>query len=119
MMKAPVNILLVILLIVPTISLAVDREEIRAKLREHLKDVKACYDASLSLNPELNGKIVIDWKVDDTGTVTKISVNSPKTTLKDTGVQSCVLEKLKAIVFPPAPKGGDVTISYPFIFSKN
>jgi hypothetical protein len=97
---------------------AADKEGIRAKIKEHLKEVRGCYDEPASKNPSLKGKIIIDWSVDDTGKVTQAKVDEAKTTLKDPTVQSCLTDKFKSWTFPPAPKGQVVTASYPFVFSK-
>ena len=91
---------------------------IRAEVKGHLNDVKACYVSSLKQKPENEGKIVVDWEVSETGEVTKAVINEAKSTLKDTAVHLCITEKFKTWKFPAAPKGQVVTVSYPFVFTK-
>lgn len=95
-----------------------NREVVQKKVKDHMKEITSCYSASLKKNPEIEGKIVVDWEINDAGEVIKISVNGDKTTLNDSTLHSCITDKFKTWKFPPAPKGQIFAISYPFIFSK-
>lgn len=94
------------------------QEDIRLKVKEHLNDVKMCYDDSLKKNPKIKGKVLVDWTINDKGAVTSVSINKEKTTLMDAEVQKCIVEKFNTWSFPPAPTGESVTISFPFTFDK-
>ena len=96
----------------------VSPETVREKVGEHLTEIRSCYENELPRQPGLHGKVVVDWDIDDKGNVTKISINSKKTTLKDESVRTCIVEKFKTWKFPPASKGQTLSVSYPFVFSK-
>lgn len=107
-------------ILLPLFSMAdnkVGREEIRGKIKENLSSFKDCYTEGLKANPKIGGKVVLDWDVDETGSVKRADVKS--TTMKDATVENCMVDKLKAIKFPPAPTGQIVNVFYPFVFSAN
>ncbi|MDZ4660023.1 MAG: AgmX/PglI C-terminal domain-containing protein [Pseudomonadota bacterium] len=112
------SILLILFLSTSSFA-ATEREDVRSVVKEHLKDVKICYSEALAKKPEIEGKVVVDWTVSDTGAVTKVSINDAKTTLKDLEVQSCITEKFKSWKFPPAQKDQVITVSYPFVFTRD
>ncbi len=95
-----------------------NREAIRLRIREHLEEVQSCYKTALIQNQTLDGKLVIHWVVDDQGAVKEVSMLEGKSTIKDTGMQSCITDMFKTWSFPPAPKGQVVSIDYPFVFKK-
>ncbi len=77
--------------------------------------IQRCYEKELmKSNKTLSGKIKAEWTVTTSGRVrgAKVKLN----TLGNQKVASCVLKEIKKIKFPK-PKGGEVVIVYPFIFS--
>lgn len=91
-------------------------QSVRGTVRENLAAVKSCYDDSVKKNPNLAGKVVLEWDVDDTGSVKRALVKT--STLNDPDTENCMLDKLKATKFPPAAKGITTNIIYPFVFAK-
>src|SRR4051812_34651682 len=85
---------------------------VRSKIREHLKEIRACYMDQVAKTPDLKGKIVINWSIDETGKVTQIAVDDAKTDLKDPAVQSCLTDKIKSWTFQPAAKGKVEAVTY-------
>lgn len=110
------KLLLSILILAPLMAFA-GHEKFRRTIKENLKEISACYKETLNKDPKAAGKIVLTWSIDDKGTVTKSSINENSTTLKDSGLQSCILTKLNSWKFPAAPHGEVVEINYPFSFS--
>lgn len=94
----------------------IDHEEVRHVIRKDLKSVGTCYADGLKKNPNIEGKIVIEWDIASDGSVSKAGVKS--STLKDEAVENCIVDKVKALKFP-APPTGSANISYPFVFRKN
>ncbi len=89
------------------------REEVSAVVSKHIQKVQACYERALIASPELSGRIVFDWTVSLQGRVRGLRVQT--STLSDASVASCVRDEIRGWVFPK-PQGGEVTISYPFLF---
>lgn len=91
-------------------------QAVRATVGENLGAVKGCYTDAAKRNPNLAGKVILEWDVDDTGAVKRAIVKS--STLNDSATEACMIEKLKATRFTPAPKGVTTNITYPFVFAR-
>ena len=81
-----------------------------------LPAMQSCRNASTVQNITVTGKIMIDYQVDDKGSLNGLKINDEKTTLNDLNLQKCVIDVMKKIKFPKAPKGKTVSVSYPVIF---
>ncbi|MDZ4677549.1 MAG: AgmX/PglI C-terminal domain-containing protein [Oligoflexia bacterium] len=91
-----------------------DREVIAAVIREHLGQIRYCYERQLSASPDLYGKVKIKFSIDAGGLVDTQSIG--QTTLKNAMVEECILRRIATWKFPK-PKGGTkVLVSYPFLF---
>jgi len=111
------KLLLPIILLISCLATADDKEATRLVVRSHLKDIRVCYESALHAQPELNGKVVLTWKVNDRGEVKSATVNESQTTLHSTAVSACIIKQLKTWSFPAPQKGLSATINYPFLFS--
>jgi hypothetical protein len=89
------------------------RADVMRVINSHIGQVQACYEKALLNNPSLGGRIVFDWTVTSKGTVTGVRVRS--STLGSAKVASCIASRIKRWKFPK-PEGGDVTITFPFLF---
>lgn len=92
----------------------IDKEAVAKVINSHLAEVSACYERALLREPGLAGKIVLEWNISTSGTVTTAKTKS--STMKSSAVEGCILNSLKTWKFPPA-KGAGVVISYPFLFN--
>ena len=92
------------------------REDIRLTILPHLKEVRNCYKDSLKINPELEGKVLVEFTIDDKGTVEEAKFNKAKSTLHDDKFQSCFIDALKAWKFPASSQGKKMLITLPFHF---
>ncbi|MBN1204265.1 MAG: AgmX/PglI C-terminal domain-containing protein [Myxococcaceae bacterium] len=92
----------------------IDREGVARVINSHLQEVHACYERALLKDPGLAGKVVLEWTIGLSGSVTAAKTKS--STLRNSAVEACILSSLKKWTFP-APKGGLVIITYPFIFN--
>jgi outer membrane biosynthesis protein TonB len=92
----------------------IDREGVAKVINSHLQEVHACYERALLKDPGLAGKVVLEWTIGLSGGVTAAKTKS--STLRNSAVEACILSSLKKWTFP-APKGGLVIITYPFIFN--
>ncbi len=92
----------------------IDKEAVAKVVNSHLQEVRACYERALLRDPGLAGKIVLEWGISTSGTVT--SAKTKSSTMKNASVEACIMSSLKTWKFPPA-KGGNVIISYPFMFN--
>jgi hypothetical protein len=74
---------------------------------------RSCYERALSNNSSLSGRIEVAVRVSPSGVA--CSVSSPKNTLGDAAVTSCVLSRFKSGTYPK-PTGGCVNVSIPINF---
>ncbi|MBS1151284.1 MAG: hypothetical protein H6Q89_2982 [Myxococcaceae bacterium] len=93
---------------------SIDREAVARVINSHLGEVSSCYERALLREPGLAGKIVLEWNISTSGTVTTAKTKS--STMKSSAVEGCILTALKKWKFPPA-RGAGVVISYPFLFN--
>jgi Ca-activated chloride channel homolog len=92
---------------------SLDPSVIAKEIRSRLGAVKACYEAGLKRNPNIGGKIQLRFEVSSVGKVTSAEIEND--TMHDDEVASCITSRVKTWRFP-APAGGSVQFSYPFIF---
>lgn len=92
----------------------IDREAIRRVIRENINAIRACYERELNRNPDLQGKILIQWDIGERGRVMRGKVAG-----NDTGnanVAQCVLDRIRTYTFPEPPTSAEVTVIFPFYF---
>ncbi len=90
------------------------REAIAKVVRKHLREIQYCYERNLLLSPNLQGKVVMEWTIATSGSVSVVKTKN--NTMASPAVAMCISAKIKGWKFPK-PKGGIVIVSYPFIFN--
>lgn len=98
-----------------TVKGALDRDIIRRIVRAHINEVRSCYNAGLTKDPKLEGRVAIDFTIGTTGKVGKSEVDT--TTVSDKSVGKCIAKAVKRWKFPRPRGGGVVTVTYPFVLS--
>jgi hypothetical protein len=89
-----------------------DKETIRASLRQHLKEIEACYQKALVNEPNLEGTVNTSFVIDPQGVVASATATGMSPEIND-----CVAGVIKTATFPAPKGGGQVTVtSYPFSF---
>jgi len=97
-----------------TVKGFLDPALIQAVVRDNLASIRYCYEKELNRDPKLAGKIIVQFIIDLSGTVTEAKVENSM--MKDPIVEDCITRRIKRWRFPK-PQGGDVVVSYPFVFS--
>ena len=100
----------------PAVDGELDPAMVAKEVRTRLGAIKACYERALKRNPNLSGKIVIHWTITQAGTVSGVDVEQD--TLGDAEVASCIKSLIARWRFP-APSGGSVEVSFPFVFQSS
>jgi hypothetical protein len=91
-----------------------DKSLIAAVVQANIGQIKHCYERQLLVDSNLFGKVVAQWTIDKDGNVPQSSVK--KTTLNSEPVEKCILGKIRNWQFPKPKGGGQVFVSYPFLF---
>jgi hypothetical protein len=92
-----------------------DREAIRRVIRDHIREIRNCYERELQRSPDLYGKLVIEWDIEEGGQVSRTETKS--NALGNANVANCIASRLKQWKFPDPPKGVVGRVSYPFVFT--
>ena len=92
---------------------SLDPSVIAREIRGRLGAIKACYEAGLKRNPNIGGKLQLRFEVSTVGKVTSAEIENDS--MHDDEVASCIKSRVMTWRFP-APAGGSVQFSYPFIF---
>jgi len=98
----------------PIILGALDKTVIDRVIKQHLAQIRYCYQKELNKNPSLAGKVVIKFTIAADGTVSAAEVKS--TTLNNATVEQCIVNRFLRFQFDPPAGGGIVIVSYPFVF---
>ena len=89
-----------------------DKSIIRRYVKQHLAEIRHCYEKQLVVRPDLAGTVDAQFIINGNGVVTQVSARG----LGDRTVESCVAGIIGAIQFPRPDGGGIVQVtSYPFI----
>jgi hypothetical protein len=99
----------------PEVSGNIDPELIRKVVHDHRAQIRTCYETQLTTRPNLAGKLISAWTINEAGTVTE--VHTAESTLHDRSVEDCVASKIKTWRFPIPKGGGEAAVTYPFIFT--
>ena len=89
------------------------KELIDREVRRHRAQLKFCYNKQLTRHPNLSGKVTLHWIIAMDGSVKGAKVRSSSLGNKD--AESCMVRALQGWRFPK-PRGGVVTVDYPFFF---
>jgi hypothetical protein len=87
------------------------RASIQATIRAHLSEVRTCFEAGLSRNPQIQGRVLVYFHVDPTGFVVHANIQS--STLRDQEVEICLISAVRSWKFDKMEGGAVVT--YPFV----
>lgn len=91
---------------------SLDKDEIRRVVREHLKEVRACYESALLRNRDLRGRVTVRFTISPTGSIADASVASNE--LGDAEVAECIRKAVTTWGFPEPEGNGNVVVTYPF-----
>jgi hypothetical protein len=94
---------------------ALDRDIIRRIVRAHINEVRSCYNAGLTSNPNLQGRVAVNFVIGGSGKVMSSVVQ--ESTIKDSSVANCIAKAVKRWTFPKPRGGGNVIVTYPFNLS--
>jgi outer membrane biosynthesis protein TonB len=97
----------------PAVDGQLDPNIIVKEVRARMSAIKACYERALKRNPNLSGKVVVRWTITAAGTVSGVDIDQDS--LGDSEVTGCIKGLVARWRFP-APSGGSVEVSFPFVF---
>ena len=98
----------------------IDREGIRKVFIDHQKDLSACYNTVLAKAKDkstVQGKMVLDFTIDEDGSLMYIALDPQRSTFKGYSIAGCIAKKAYGWTFPKPPAKQTVQVYYPLSFS--
>jgi len=86
--------------------------QILAVVKRNQAAIKYCFDLEFQKQPNLKGRVAINWRIDLQGRVTTVRV--AQSTLNNERVEGCMTRQIKRWQFPQ-PDGGSVDVTFPFL----
>lgn len=88
------------------------KEDVRRVVQRNLAQVRFCYSQELQSNPDLEGRISVQFHIAPSGSVQSSQVASSN--MGSAAVEQCVAQAARRWSFPQAP--GLTVVTYPFLF---
>ncbi len=98
----------------PEVDGDLDPNAVAKYVKARMTSIKECYERELKRDPKLAGKLTISFTIETDGKISETYVES--NTMGNKNVANCITGRIRSWRFPK-PKGGSVTVAYPFIFS--
>ncbi len=99
-----------------TVAEGLDRDLIAAVIQRNSGQVRFCYEQGLQGDPNLNGRVAVDFTIGGNGLVKIAGINT--SSLNSKIIEDCILLRLKTWKFPLPQGGVDVKVSYPFVLRR-
>ena len=93
---------------------SIDRHIIRRIVRNHINEVKHCYNEALTRDPAAAGRVTMQFVISPSGAVTVAVVSKSEIDDKELGV--CIGKAIKRWKFPVPSDAGNAVVNYPFVF---
>ena len=93
---------------------ALDRKTINEVIKNNSDTYLRCYNDQLKKDPVLGGRVVVNFIISKTGTVSSAQIN--RSTINNEELHNCITEATKRFQFPKPKGGGIVIVNYPFVF---
>ena len=90
-----------------------DKALIRRVVRQHMNEIKFCYEKELLAHPDLDGRVTVAFTFSSEGRVVSSVVQ--QSTLGSAAAASCMAQAVGRWEFPKPQNGGLVSVSYPFV----
>jgi len=90
------------------------RGVVAAHMQRHWLRFKHCYEKELGRTPTLRGKVLTSFTIGPEGRVAEASVL--QSTAESADLEACLLRSLRQVRFPAPRGGGEVLVTYPFLF---
>ncbi len=100
----------------PIVIGGLDRALIDEVVKNHMNQIRYCYQRELVKDNTLAGKVVIKFTIAKDGSVSSASKKS--STMNNSAVESCIEGRFLRMQFPEPQGGGIVVVSYPFLFDR-
>lgn len=95
-----------------TVEGGLDRDQIIAVINKNRGQIVYCYERGLQTQPQIGGRVAIDFVIGPNGRVSKANV--AQSTLASRSVEGCIVARMKTWQFPKPVGKVNVDVLYPF-----
>jgi TonB family protein len=92
---------------------SLSKEVIRRVIRQHINEIRFCYEQVLATKPDLGGRVGVQFIISPTGAVQMSKLAN--STLGNATVEQCIVKAVRRWTFPSPEGGGVVIVTYPFV----
>ena len=92
------------------------RKVIQKYIQAHRRQIRYCYERELLRHPALRGKLLVHFVINRKGYVHKVMADQSRS-ISPTNLRACILNRVNGWRFPKPKGGGEVEVSYPFLFA--
>lgn len=92
----------------------IDKEAVKRVIQRNRSAIKSCYDVELTRNPNLAGKIVLQWEIVNGGRVRNPKVKSSDVSGRT--LASCIINRIRVLKFPDPGPNEIAQVAFPFVF---
>jgi hypothetical protein len=100
----------------PVVVGAIEASEVTGVIQTHLPALDACYTSEVAKNPELAGKVLVKFSIQQDGTVKNARTES--TSLRHEPTESCLADVVSTATFPALERGKLAVVQFPFTFPR-
>jgi TonB family protein len=97
------------------VSGGIDKDVIRRVVRAHINEVRYCYNQGLVGDPNLKGRVAVQFTIGATGKVPLAVVQ--ESSVNDRNVGNCIAKAVRRWRFPKPENSGLVMVTYPFVLT--
>jgi len=90
------------------------QQQITSVVNRNIDRIQFCYDTQLRQNPNLSGKVVVNFTVIGEGRISSVKIMTPQ--FRGSYLEGCVDKTMKSWRFPKF-RGDPIEVDYPFIFT--
>lgn len=92
------------------------REEIRAVVRAHFKQISACYEEAIDARPGAMGRVMAEWDINPDGSVANAHLSDVDSSLE--AIRPCLVREISSWKFAPSTSPDVSSVKYPLIFDE-
>jgi hypothetical protein len=93
------------------------QEVIRDTFQRNRPQARACFDEQLKKKPGLRGNLTVAFVIDPKGVVKEASINTDRSDLAIPELNTCIIDVVRKIAFPPSSRGFESKGNYPYNFT--
>jgi hypothetical protein len=93
------------------------QEVIRQTFQRNRTQARSCFDEALKKHPGLKGNLTVSFTIDPKGAVKEASINTDRSDLAVPELNTCIIDVVRKIAFPPSSRGFESKGNYPYNFN--